>query len=156
MIEIRSGGQSGVDRAALDAALAAGLRVGGWCPKGRRAEDGRIANSYPLKETPSENYEQRTEWNVRDADATLIIARGPELQGGTLLTARIAAMLEKPVRAVDLSEPNASADAARWIAENGVRVLNVAGPRESVQPGIYAEARRFLGDLLEQLSAAKT
>ncbi|PSQ85488.1 MAG: molybdenum cofactor carrier, partial [Bacteroidetes bacterium QH_2_63_10] len=85
MRKIISGGQTGVDRAALDAALAFNVPVGGWCPKGRRAEDGQIPDRYPLEETPSEAYEQRTAWNVRDSDGTLIITDG-SLEGGTALT----------------------------------------------------------------------
>ena len=72
-MEIVSGGQTGVDRAALDAALALGMRCGGWCPAGRWAEDGPIDPRYPLRETPSGDPAQRTEWNVRDSDATLIL-----------------------------------------------------------------------------------
>ena len=83
--KIISGGQSGVDRAALDAALAAGLELGGWCPKGRRAEDGPIADRYPLNETDCESYATRTRWNVRDSDATLILCDA-EPAGGTALT----------------------------------------------------------------------
>ncbi len=102
--KIISGGQTGVDRAALDAALQCGFPCGGWCPKGRRAEDGRIDDRYPLSETPKRRYQQRTEWNVRDSDGTLILATG-ELTGGTLLTARLAEEYERPLFYVDLSEP---------------------------------------------------
>jgi hypothetical protein len=144
---IRSGGQTGVDRAALDTALELGLECKGWCPRGRRAEDGVIDTRYPLRETPDADYAQRTAWNVRDADATLILARG-RLRGGTSLTRRFAAEAGKPHRTVELPG-DAEVGAVRgWLLEKGVRVLNVAGPRESQEPGIYAEARGFLARLL--------
>ncbi len=84
-----SGGQTGVDRAALDVALDLGFPCGGWCPSGRRAEDGPLKEIYPLKETPSKNYAQRTEWNVRDSDGTLVLHRG-SLSGGTAFTIELA------------------------------------------------------------------
>jgi hypothetical protein len=146
-IEIVSGGQTGVDRAALDVALELGLERGGWCPSGRRAEDGRISERYPLRETPSDDYAQRTEWNVRDSDATLILARG-QLTGGTALTARLAGRLAKPLHVIDLPT-NVDRDAFRsWLDDEKVRVLNVAGPRESGAPGIYEQARSALRFLL--------
>ena len=76
LAKIVSGGQTGVDRAALDVALDLSLPCGGWCPKGRKAEDGPIAAHYPLTETPLDSYPQRTEWNVRDSDGTLVLTRG--------------------------------------------------------------------------------
>ena len=103
--KIISGGQTGVDRAALDVALAMGIDCGGWCPKGRRAEDGSIPSRYPLAETASPAYSQRTKRNVRDSDATLILARG-QPRGGTLLTKRTAVELGKPCLSIDLG--------ARW------------------------------------------
>src|SRR5215471_7567840 len=101
-LRIVSGGQTGVDRAALDAALELGVPCGGWCPRGRAAEDGPIDDRYPLHETPSRDVEQRTEWNVRDSDGTLILNRGPELTGGTLLTQRVAQRDRKPWMVIDL------------------------------------------------------
>src|SRR5919108_3104860 len=97
-----SGGQTGVDRAALDAAAEVGLRTGGWCPRGRRAEDGALAALYTLRETPSRGYAQRTEWNVRDSDATLVLCRGAP-RGGTALTLRVAKRCGRPVLVVDPS-----------------------------------------------------
>ena len=138
-LRVISGGQTGVDRAALDAALACGLEIGGWCPSGRRAEDGRIASRYPLHETPSTNYAVRTRWNVRDADATLILSGRP-LAGGTALTVAIAEQSRTPLLVIDSSEQSIEAAAERirqWIDETGIQVLNVAGPRESTQPGVY-------------------
>ena len=99
--QIISGGQSGVDRAALDAAREMGVPVGGWCPKGRRAEDGAIAACYPLDETPSDQYAQRTEWNIRDSDGTLVLTFGPPT-GGTALTVRLADRLGKRCLVLDL------------------------------------------------------
>ncbi len=142
-LKVISGGQTGVDRAALDAALALGLPVGGWCPKGRRAEDGPIPPRYPLKETPSPDYAQRTAWNVRDADATLILKEG-KLTGGTALTASLAQDMGKPLLIIDLGHPPPPETVAQWIAAHGIHILNVAGPRESQRPGIYAKARGYL------------
>ena len=142
-----SGGQAGVDRAALDAALELGVPCGGWCPKGRKAEDGVIPAHYPLQETPSDEYEQRTEWNVREADGTLILAIGP-LTGGTALTASIARRLQKPLLVVNLAtEPDLPSIRA-WLSRQRIHALNVAGPRESAQPGISQRARVVLEALL--------
>jgi hypothetical protein len=142
-LTIVSGGQTGVDRAALDTALALGLRVGGWCPLGRRAEDGPIPRAYCLRETPTQDYAQRTEWNVRDSDATLILFRG-RLTGGSARTAEHAARLGRPLLTLDLDTAPDPGLAPDWVRRQGVRVLNVAGPRESGAPGIYAQARGWL------------
>ncbi len=150
LTKILSGGQTGVDRAALDVALEAGVPCGGWCPLGRRAEDGRIPDRYPLRETESADYSERTERNVRDSDGTLIVTRGP-LSGGTALTERCARRLGRPVLIVDLDKDDPEHWAAcirDWIATHGIRVLNVAGPRESQQPGIYDAARQLLSTVL--------
>jgi len=145
--KIISGGQTGVDRAALDVALELRVPCGGWCPKGRIAEDGPIANRYPLKETPSDEYAQRTEWNVRDSDGTLVLTLG-EPTGGTAQTIDEAARVGKPCLVLDLSdEPNLET-VLHWAKIHQVRILNVAGPRESRSPGIYQEARAFLRRLL--------
>lgn len=146
-LRIVSGGQAGVDRAALEAALALRLPCGGWCPKGRRAEDGPIDRRYPLKETPSEDYAQRTEWNVRDSDGTLVLNRGA-LEGGTAQTVALAARLRKPHLVVDLDARPSPVRVRAWLARHRIRVLNVAGPRQSKRPGIYIETRRFLIALL--------
>lgn len=142
-----SGGQTGVDRAALDVAIELGLSHGGWCPAGRWAEDGTIPEHYRLQETPSSRPEVRTEWNVRDSDATLILARG-KLFGGTAFTYQVARERGKPYLVVDLSSPPPPAEVRDWLVSHGVRRLNVAGPRESNAPGIYEEARKFLRCLL--------
>jgi hypothetical protein len=145
--KIISGGQTGVDRAALDVALAMGIDCGGWCPKGRRAEDGAIPSRYPLAETASPAYSQRTKRNVRDSDGTLILSRG-QPRGGTLLTQRTALELGKPCLSIDLGAPAALAEIREWLDHNAVGVLNVAGPRESQSHGITLEATRLLHELL--------
>lgn len=142
-LTIVSGGQTGVDRAALDVALALGLPAGGWCPAGRRAEDGRIADRYPLRETPSDAYDQRTAWNVRDSDGTLVLTCGA-LEGGTALTVKEAHQRTRPLLHVDLAQGVDAKVLAAWLEATGVRVLNVAGPRASEVPGIYDAARTFL------------
>ena len=141
--KIVSGGQTGVDRAALDVGLELGMACGGWCPRGRRAEDGRIPEAYPLRETPASFYPQRTEWNVRDSDGTLVLAPGKP-RGGTALTLRLARRLSRPSLTVDLDLPADPEAVCAWISENGIRVLNVAGPRESENAGVHDRARRFL------------
>lgn len=143
-----SGGQTGVDRAALDAAAALGLGAGGWCPRGRRAEDGTIPARYRLVETPTPRYLDRSRWNVRDSDATLVLIRGRP-SGGTRETVGAARAMGRPLLVVDLDRPTSPAAVRRWLADNGVRVLNVAGPRESECPGIAAAAARFLGAVLD-------
>ena len=152
--KIISGGQTGVDRAALDVAAEAGLQRGGWCPAGRRAQDGEVPEEYPLEETPSREYEQRTEWNVRDADATLIVNRGPP-DGGTLYTRTAAREMDRPYLVVQLEEMDGEemeeAELARvrtWLEEEDVEILNLAGPREEKRQGIYEEAAAFLRALL--------
>jgi hypothetical protein len=142
-----SGGQTGVDRAALDVSLERGLPCGGWCPQGRRAEDGPIDPRYPLTETPSPDYPQRTEWNVRDADGTPVLTRGRP-KGGTALTVAVAKRLAKPYLVVNLNKRPAVKKVRDWAAGHQVRVLNVAGPRESENPGIYEQAVQFLRQLL--------
>ena len=140
---IVSGGQTGVDRAALDVAMELGLEAGGWCPKGRRAEDGIIPARYPLQETDSKAYRTRTRFNVRDSDATLVLMRGVP-RGGTAYTVECARKLRRPFLVVDVTGA-ADAEAVRaWLGETGARTLNVAGPRESGAPGIGTEAKALL------------
>lgn len=145
-MEVRSGGQTGVDRAALDAARELGLASGGWCPAGRRAEDGPIPALYPLRETPSDDPAQRTEWNVRDSDATLLLSPIPPT-GGTGLTLELAREHGKPHLLLDpAADPPAAA--RDWLAAVRPARLNVAGPRESEAPGVYRLALRFLREAL--------
>ncbi|HKI37880.1 MAG TPA: putative molybdenum carrier protein [Gemmataceae bacterium] len=149
---IISGGQTGVDRAALDVALDLGLTCGGWCPRGRRAEDGPIDHRYPLKETPWDGYPQRTEWNVRDADGTLILTRGTP-DRGTALTVEVAKRYGRAYLVIDLGKPSDPEEVRTWARAQRVGVLNVAGPRESSCPGIHDQAVAFLRGLLQSPSA---
>lgn len=146
--KIVSGGQTGVDRAALDVAFELGIPCGGWCPKGRRAEDGAVPARYPLRETTSAAYPQRTAWNVRDSDGTLVLTRGA-LKGGTGLTVELTERAGRPVLVVDLASPPEPAVIRDWLARHGIRTLNVAGPRESERPGIASQAAAFLVTLLK-------
>lgn len=136
MIKIVSGGQTGVDRGALDAALDVGAPCGGWCPPGRKAEDGRIPLRYPLKEMPTGNYRQRTRRNVEQSDATLIFHFG-ELEGGTLETENFCRQRAKPHLVVDLGTMDLDSvvrDIIGFVTDLQVETLNVAGPRASKQP----------------------
>jgi Circularly permutated YpsA SLOG family len=155
LAKIISGGQTGVDRAALDVAQELGIPCGGWCPKGRRAEDGTIAAKYPLTETPSEKYPQRTEWNVREADGTLVLTRG-QPQGGTALTIAFANRQTKPLLVLDLSQMHEPARVGHWIATQHIHVLNIAGPRESENDGIYTQAKEFLRQALPATASGET
>lgn len=142
-LKIVSGGQTGVDRAALDVAIELGLECGGWCPKGRRAEDGPILAKYPLVKTPTSEYSQRTEWNVRDSDGTLILYR-ERLFGGTELTMELAQKLHKPFLLVDIAKAAKAELVQDWIENNNFKILNVAGPGEESEPGIYHSAQEVL------------
>jgi hypothetical protein len=148
--KIISGGQTGVDRAALDVALQCGIPLGGWCPKGRLAEDGVIDDRYPLRETDRDEYAMRTAFNVRDAEGTLIIATGA-LTGGTALTRDYAQRFERPCLVIEPQDPTAPARVAKWIALHAPGVLNVAGPRESTCPGIYQQAVVVLSTSLQYM-----
>lgn len=145
--KIVSGGQTGVDRAALDVALANDIACGGWCPKGRQAEDGPLDPKYPLVETPAPSPTQRTEWNVRDADGTLLLTWGPPL-GGTFRTAAVAKRMKKPVFTIDMTQKPTVESVVEWIQSHNIHVLNVAGPRASEAPQAYEESKAFLLKLL--------
>ncbi len=152
MIEkIISGAQTGADRAALDVALELGIPCGGWIPKGRLAEDGPIPAHYPnLTETPASAVEMRTEWNIRDSDATLILSHGP-LDGGSLYTRIKAKERNKPWLHLDLTkyEPEkAVALTKEWLINLQPRILNVAGPRASKDPKIYEATASLIRNLL--------
>jgi hypothetical protein len=145
--KIVSGGQTGVDRAALDVAMKFNIPEGGWCPKGRRAEDGIIPHRYQLRETSSEDYSERTTLNVHDSDGTLIIVQG-EPSGGTLLTINEAVRLKKPCLVFNLDKDQKLYLIFDWIQEKKIEILNVAGPRESKKPGIYQSAYKLLEQIL--------
>ena len=156
---IVSGGQSGVDRAALDFAAGRGLMTGGWCPRGGFAEDypnpPGVRRKYPqLKETPSDDVDQRTRWNVRDSDATLIVvASAIGRSEGSTFTLACAVALGRPHLVIDLRATDALQTARKWIERIAPQTLNIAGPRESQSPGVYRETMRFLEDLLGAPSA---
>jgi hypothetical protein len=139
-----------VDRAALDAARQAGVEHGGWCPRGRRAEDGVIPPQYRLRETPDADPAQRTAWNVRDSDATLVLTRGAP-RGGTALAASHAETLQRPLLVLDFESHPRAGEVLHWLRDTGVTRLNVAGSRESEAPGIYAEALELLLAVLTTL-----
>jgi hypothetical protein len=161
-MRIISGGQTGVDRAALDVALEREIDYGGWCPKGGWAEDRPrppgLLEDYPkLEETPLADPAQRTEWNVRDADACMILRQGGAgVSKGTTLAQELAARMKKPLLIIDLDEPGGVERAAAWLRAQreafgaGFR-LAIGGPRESEASGIYRRAREFLGALLAEL-----
>jgi hypothetical protein len=144
---IVSGGQTGVDRAALDVAIRLGIQHGGWCPLGRLAEDGPIPERYQLTEMASPSYADRTLQNVLDSDGTLILY-DDRVRGGTALTRRLAIQWNKPWIAVRLRERADHETVVQWIADNQIHLLNVAGPRASTSPKIGQRAERFLVKVL--------
>jgi hypothetical protein len=140
MIEkLISGGQTGADIAALDVALKHGFPHGGWCPKGRKSLDVRIPDRYLLQETPSESYLQRTEWNVRDSDGTAVFTFAKEPTGGSLKTIQFAKKHGKPCLHIGRHDGNytPALELQEFVREHGIKHLNVAGSRESKDPGIY-------------------
>jgi hypothetical protein len=144
--KIVSGGQTGADRAALDFAIEHGVPHGGWCPKGRKAEDGHIDARYRLTETPSAGYVQRTEWNARDSDATVVFSIGKILSVGSKKTVDLARKHGKPVLHLSRANGVSVAEEAllRLIEEYNVKVLNVAGPRASKEPDVDAFVKEVL------------
>ena len=145
-----SGGQTGVDRAALDAALAAKVPCGGWCPKGRLALDGTISLDYPLTETSSPDYADRTRQNIQSTQGTLVLHKGK--QGpGTRLTIAEARRLGKPFLVVDIRKEDALDQTTAWLQQSGINILNIAGPRESSKEGIYDDALRFIAALIRSV-----
>lgn len=165
LTQIVSGGQTGVDRAALDAAIAAGIETSGWCPRDRRSEDGSIPLRYPLRETASRSYAVRTEWNVRDSDATLILVLD-RISSGTRLTIDSAKTQTRPLR-IEYLCPSASttlitdeisleqrvADVIEWIGREQIKTLNVAGPRGSSGKDVYQKSLQFLTMLFETVAS---
>ena len=140
--KIVSGGQTGIDRSGLEVAIALGIDHGGWCPAGRLSEDGSVPSRYNLDEMDSADYPSRTQQNVIDSDATLILYER-KLKGGTLLTRRLCKKLDAPYLLVrmDRDEPEVI---RTWLLDVQPRVLNVAGPRESTSPGIVERGEAFL------------
>lgn len=148
MLKIISGGQSGVDRAALDAALQLGISCGGYCPKGRKSEDGAIPEKYPLTETKTDNYAERTELNVKQSDGTFILIFGTP-DRGTSLTIELCKRFNKPCLVIDLSHEKPGRDIKSWLQHNRISILNVAGNRESISPGIHKKTYEFLTGLFK-------
>ncbi len=147
--KIVSGGQTGADRAALDWARTTRgvIEHGGWCPKGRRAEDGRIEDCYLLDETPADGYSQRTEWNVRDSDATVVFSLAPVLSGGSALTIGFAKKWKRPcLHLSQVKSANPVDELNRFVDEYFVEALNVAGPRASGEPNVA----EFVTTVLEE------
>ena len=144
--KILSGGQTGADRAALNWAINHGIPHGGWRPKGRRAEDGIIPERYCLKTTPPSQYRPRTQWNVRDVDATLIRTLTGQLTGGARFTRQCAERIGRPYLHV------VSGDEWRdkikvFLEKHPIRILNVAGPRASIAPGIEQFVQKVLTEV---------
>jgi Circularly permutated YpsA SLOG family len=164
--KIVSGGQTGVDQAALRVALACGVTIGGWCPPGRICEGGTIPDIFPLEETMAERSQdapaiprsQRTQWNVRDSDATLVLwPRAPRTRDpGTLWASDCASRYQKPILICDPAEDSDIAKAAAWIVRNNIATLNVAGPSEGTSPGIGTSAERFIRNLLFRSGIIRT
>ena len=149
-LKIVSGGQTGVDRAALDFALRHGIECGGWCPAGRLDEFGKIPNHYPVQELPHGGFTERTLQNVKDADGTLVIY-SVELGGGTEQTIRSCVELQRPYQLIDASKISAEGAAelmSDFVRQNKIGILNVAGPRQSEWPEGYAYASRALNAFL--------
>ena len=167
--KIIAGGQTGVDQAALRAARDCGIEIGGWCPPGRVCEAGVIPSEFPLQETEREHSadapdvprSQRTEWNVRDSDATLVIrtrkashsdaATGEESDLGTDWAERCAEHSGKPLLVCDLSDPNVKQKIQEWLGRVPIKVLSVGGPAESTSPGIGDRAYGLLRSVFEDL-----
>lgn len=150
--KIVSGGQSGVDRAALDVSIKLGIPHGGWCPKGRKAEDGAIPACYQLNETDSDEYSERTKLNIRDTDGTLILVPTTPIKvtDGTILTIAEVKERAKPYLIIDLSRDyDKLSEIALWVKENSIKVLNVAGPRESQSPGVHKASSVLLTSFFE-------
>ncbi len=157
MVNIVSGGQTGVDRAALDTAIEAGIPHGGYCPKGRLAEDGQVPAKYELTETDSRDYAARTKQNVIESDATLIFSRGGHLEGGTAKTREFAIAHERPVLVIDEATPvnTAITDLVHFEKDIGFRTLNVAGPRESEAPNLGAYVQEVLAAFFCSIGTAE-
>lgn len=153
-LKIISGGQTGVDRAALDVALELGFNSGGFCPKGRLAEDGIIPIIYPLTETKTQKHSERTELNIKIADATLVLFN-TNIDEGTRKTIEFCKRQEKPFKIVTLYKKATTNEILKWIKEHNIMKLNIAGPRESNAVGIYSMAFDFLFKLFSIIDFTK-
>lgn len=157
LLKVISGGQTGVDQAALRAARDCGLEIGGWCPPGRECEAGTIPPEFPLKETVSDRslsapdipHSQRTEWNVRDSDATLVIQPVAQEDPGTEWTIACAKRLDRRLLVCDVDDPEVTEKINHWLATGAIGTLNIAGPSESTSPGIGEQANTLLKRVLE-------
>lgn len=149
-IKIISGGQTGVDRAALDFALENNIQCGGYCPKGRRADDGPISPNYPLIETKTTLYPERTKMNILESEGTLIIYK-TKFDRGTGLTLKLCKELKKPYFIVKIDPGYGIKECLSWLNDHIILILNIAGPRESSEPGIYSETKKFLKNLFRML-----
>ena len=150
-MKIISGGQTGADRAALDFAIEFNIPYGGWVPKGRKTEDGRLPEKYMLQEMQTSDYSKRTEKNILAADGTLIVSHG-RLTGGSALTQFLAEKHKKPSIHVDMNRmsiDDASEAVRIWFKKNQIENLNVAGPRASKDPAIYEATRRLLDSVFK-------
>lgn len=147
VIKIVNGGQTGVERAALDVAMNNDIACGGWCPKGRRAEDGALAEKYPLVEGDTPSPTKVFEQNVRDSDGTLLLGWG-DMQGTTLKVVAIGARLKKPIFYADLQKKPTVDEAENWARKFNTKVLHVSGAKTSEVPSAYEEAHAFLMKLL--------
>jgi len=145
-----SGGQTGVDRATLDFALEHSIPCAGWCPKGRLAEDGKIPQKYPLKETITSDYPERTEKNILDSDGTLVLNMEGIMDQGTLYTIELSRIHKKPCLIIDIcrDQKRQVSEIRVWLEKEKITTLNIAGARESNSPGIYKKTGVFLEKLL--------
>ena len=148
--KVISGGQTGVDRGGLDAAISLGIPHGGWCPKGRKAEDGKVPEEYLLEEIDTPDYKVRTERNIQESDVTLVLHFGPPT-GGTLFTIQTARRMKKVCHFIDLRKYPKVEDAVKRLRGEKGSVLNVAGPRESKKIGAQDTARKFLTAVFKEL-----
>jgi hypothetical protein len=154
-VKIISGGQTGVDRAALDAALKHGIESGGWCPTGRLDEFGRIPDRYPVEELENGGFTERTLQNVKDSDGTVIVYPG-NLSGGTEQTVRFCIELRRPHQLIDASKTSTDEAAklfADFVRENEIDILNVAGPRASEWPDGYDYVFHALNGFLDSITS---
>lgn len=151
--KIVSGGQTGVDQAALKAAITLGIPHGGWCPKGRLSENGEIPKEFDLKETVSSDYSERTKKNIDDSDGTLIVIDGDlkSITDGTILTIQDLKRKNKPYFLINLSHEFSESKLGQWIKKNDISILNVAGPRESQSPGIHKKSFSFFSGIFHYL-----